>query len=199
MRPGDVVLTLLRHGRTGANKDRRLQGRVDNPLDEVGLAQAAGAAQALADVDAIVTSPLLRARQTAEAVAAVAGVPVEIDDRFMEIDYGEWEMRPIAELGREVWAQWRSDLHFRPPGGETLVELGDRVRAGLESLVDRASDQHVLVVCHVSPIKAAIAWTFGSDDELIWRLRVGEASISRIDVAGPNPVLTSFNERQHLP
>lgn len=194
------MLTILRHGRTEANRARLLQGRVDNPLDDLGHAQAQAAARMLSDADVVVSSPLERALQTAQAVADAANVDVIVNDQFVEIDYGEWEMKPLTDLGPEVWKAWRKDLDFRPPGGETLRELGERVRTGIETdVAPIARDSHVVLVCHVSPIKAAVAWALGLDDEVTWRLRVGQASICRIDVSGPTPSLVSFNEQHHLP
>ena len=181
-----AMLTLLRHGRTVANAGGLLQGRVDNPLDEVGERQAAAAAVAIGPADRVIASPLLRAQQT----AAAFGVDVETDDRWIELDYGEWDGRPVRDVPPETWSRWRTDLSLRPPGGETLEELGDRVRGALEDLAGEASG-HVVVVSHVSPIKAAVAWSLGVGDEVTWRTRLTTGSYSRVDLAGPS--LTAFN------
>ena len=99
------LLTLVRHGRTEANAANLLQGRVDNDLDHVGRAQAAALGPALARiaaVDRIVASPLVRARRTAEAIATHLSIAeVEIDERWIELDYGDWDGKPMsAEIGR---------------------------------------------------------------------------------------------------
>ena len=75
----------------------------------------------------MVSSPLLRTRRTAEAF----GSPVEIDDRWIELDYGELDGTPLRDVPAGTWAQWRSDVGFALPGGESLHDLGTRVRAGL--------------------------------------------------------------------
>ena len=85
-----------------------------------------------------------------------------------------------------------------PPGGESLTELGVRVRAACAELVDEIRTGDVVVVSHVSPIKAAVAWALGAGDELAWRMFVGLASISRISVGDRGPLLYSFNEVGHL-
>lgn len=188
------MLILVRHGRTAANAAGLLQGRKDNPLDELGVHQADAAAAAIGPVDAVVSSPLLRARET----AAAFGGAVEIDERFTELDYGEWEARPVADVPLETWAAWRNDPDFRPPGGETLRELGVRVRAGLTDLIGAAGDRRIVVVCHVSPIKAAIAWALGVGDDATWRMWVGPASISEIGVRAGDPSLRLFNRTDHL-
>ena len=103
---------------------------------------------------------------------------------------GEWDGRPVRDVPPETWSRWRTDLSLRPPGGETLEALGDRVRGALEALAGEASG-HVVVVSHVSPIKAAVAWSLGVGDEVTWRTRLTTGSYSRVDLAGPS--LTAFN------
>lgn len=195
------MLILVRHGRTHLNAEHRLSGHVDVPLDEVGQQQAAGVAALLADapVRRVVASPLLRTRQTAAPIAAAAGVEVEVDDRWIELDYGEWDGLPLAEVPTDTWVRWVEDLDLRPPGGETLVELGVRVRGACEELAAEAGrgrdeDGDVVVVSHVSPIKAAVAWALGAGDELGWRLHLSTASVSTIGLARGRPVLHGFNE-----
>ena len=183
-----ATLTLLRHGRTVANAHGLLQGRIDNPLDDEGLTQAQAAAAVIGTVDRVISSPLRRARQT----AAAFGVDVEIDDRWIELDYGDWDGRPISDLPEGTWDRWHRDLGVRPPNGETLEELGVRVRGALESLATDPVD-HIVVVSHVSPIKAAVAWALGVDDLVTWRTYLTTGSFSAIRLGGATPVLTAFN------
>lgn len=189
------MLIVVRHGRTEANASGLLLGGADPELDELGRAQAASLAAAIPDVDLVVASPLRRARQT----AAAFGRPVETDDRWIELDYGDWDGRRITEVTAEQWAAWRADPDFRPPGGETLAELGRRTRRACDDLVEAATDGTVVVVTHVSPLKAAVAWALGVGDEVTWRLFVAPASITRIDIRDTRPVLVSFDEVAHLP
>lgn len=195
-------LVLVRHGRTAANAKGLLLGRLDVPLDAVGERQAVALAAALASsreaggppVAAVVSSPLLRARQTAAAL----GLPVVVDERFVELDYGEYDGRPLADVPAEVWASWRTDPGFRPPGGETLAQVSSRVVEACEEWSERAAEGVVVVVTHVSPLKAAVGWALGVGDEAAWRTRVDPASISRLVVGPAGPVLWSFNETAHL-
>lgn len=189
------MLLLVRHGRTAANAGGLLLGRADPPLDELGRVQAAAIADALPAVSRAVASPLARARETAAAL----GVPVEVDDRWIELDYGEWDQRPIDEVDAAEWARWRSDLGFAPPGGESLLSLGQRVRAACDDLLEEARDSDVAVITHVSPYKAALAWALGVGDELAWRVHVAPAAISRIAVRATGPVVLSLGEVHHLP
>lgn len=204
------MIVVVRHGRTAANAGGLLLGRADPPLDPEGERQAAALAGACAELDVarIVTSPLARCRATAAALAAgvVAGaptpgvdVPVEVDERWIELDYGELDQRPLAEVPADVWATWRSDVTWTPPGGESLAALGERVRAACEGLAADAADRDVVVVSHVSPIKAAVAWALGVGDEVAWRLWVAPASVTRIGIGrGGAPSLRGFNDLAHL-
>ena len=195
------MIVVARHGRTAANAGGLLLGRADPPLDAEGDRQAAALGAACADLDLarVVTSPLGRCRATAGAIAAAAGgVPVDVDERWIELDYGELDGVPFADLPAELWSAWRADIEWCPPGGESLAALGRRVRAGADALADEARDRDVVVVSHVSPIKAAVAWALGVGDEITWRMWVAPASITRIGLSGPAPSLRSFNELAHL-
>ena len=98
------VLYLVRHGRTEANAGGRLQGRIDLPIDDVGRAQAAAITSVVSQVDRVVCSPSLRARQTAE----VFGIEPEIDERWLEMDYGEFDGVPMRDVSLMTW-------FIRPP------------------------------------------------------------------------------------
>jgi broad specificity phosphatase PhoE len=184
------VLVLVRHGRTEANAARRLQGLLDLPLDDVGLEQAAEVAEWLGKPDRVISSPLMRARQTADAF----GMPYEIDDRWIELDFGSLDGVPVGEVDHEVWARWRVDPHFRAGGGETMDEMHKRVVSAAEDLLADAEHQMIVVTSHVSPIKAAVTWALGVDVTVGWRCHLDQASVCRI-LAGPKgPVLLGYNE-----
>lgn len=184
------MLLLVRHGRTEANAGQRLQGHLDLPLDDVGAAQVAGLAAWLGQPDRIISSPLLRARQTAEAF----GVPYEIDDRWVELDYGSLDGLPLNEVGDEIWARWRIDSEYQVGGGESLAEMRVRVVAAVEDLLADAVEQTVVVTTHVSPIKAAMTWALGVDVTVGWRCHLDQASVCRIAIGPKGPVLVGFNE-----
>ena len=201
------MLILVRHGESTGNASGLLLGRIDAPLTERGLAQAQTLGGSLSGITRVISSPLERARDTAAALDL--GLPIEIDERWVELDYGEFDGQPLGSVPSEVWRRWRSDPHYRPPGGETLAEAGVRVRSACEELFAggdgadartagksadaRAGD--VVVVSHVSPIKAAVCWAMGLGDEGAWRLYLATASITRIAWgAGAIPVLQRFNE-----
>ena len=184
-----ALITLLRHGRTAANAGGLLQGRVDNTLDEHGRPQAQAAADALAPVDRVIARPHERERDTAEAY----GSPDENDERWNEMDNGDWDGKPMRDVPADVWSRWRTDLDLRPPGGETLVELGHRVRESLDELTQQDLPAHTVIVSHVSPIKAAVAWVLGVGDEISWRTRLGTGAYSQLVVDGDHRALAAFN------
>lgn len=188
------MLYLVRHGRTASNASGLLLGRADPPLDAVGETQADRLAGALREVDRIIASPLTRTMQTAAAIGARHGIDVELDDRMIELDYGEWDQRPLESVTAEQWAAWRADVDFTPPGGESLRTLGIRVRSALDDLADEAADRNVVVVTHVSPVKAGVAWAIDVGDDLAWRMFVAPASITRISTARGTRSLHGFNE-----
>ena len=188
------MLTVVRHGRTEQNRARRLLGRLDVDLDHTGRAQAEALAAHVGPVDRIITSPLARCRQT----AAAWGVDPEVDERFIELDYGAYDGVPLDEVDPATWAAWRSDLDFAPPGGESIRSLGVRVREACDELHRDAAERDVLVVTHVSPIKAMVAWALGVPDDVSWRMFVAPASITRIQVSDRGPSLHGFNQLHHL-
>jgi len=189
------VLYVVRHGQTAANAAGQLLGRADVPLTELGQRQAKALAVALdGHVERVVSSPLRRARDT----AAAFGLPVEVDERWTELDYGVYDRLPLAEVPQDMWEQWRGDAEYTPPEGESLASVGRRVRAACDDLAGAAAQSDVVVVSHVSPIKAAVGWTLDVGDHVTWRMFVAVASITRIAISDRGPILRSFNEVAHL-
>jgi broad specificity phosphatase PhoE len=193
------MLILVRHGESVANAQGLLLGRTDAALTEKGIVQASSVRQLLRDpVLVLHTSPLSRARDTAALLGV--GAPAEVDDRWVEVDYGEFEGQPLRDIPADVWQEWRRDPGFRPAGGETLAEVDTRVATACadlfaaDGLGARAAGGDVVVVSHVTPIKAAVAWALGLGAELSWRLHLQTASVTRIGWGNGNPVLHSFNE-----
>jgi broad specificity phosphatase PhoE len=184
------MLVLVRHGQTDANARGLLLGRADPSLSDLGRAQARALA-AMVPADArVVASPLARTVETATAF----GRPVDVDERWIELDYGTFDGRPIGEVPAEIWRRWRSDPDFVPAGGESIAALGARVRDACDDLAAEARARDVIVVSHVSPIKAAVAWALRAGDESVWRMFVQVASVARIGVDGSGATLRSFNE-----
>jgi broad specificity phosphatase PhoE len=189
------VLIVVRHGRTDANASGLLLGsRLDPPLDPLGVRQAAALADALPPPARVVSSPLRRARET----AAAFGLPVDLDERWIERNYGDLDGTALGDVPADVWAAWRADPSDASGGGESLLDLGARVQAACAGLVEAATENDVVVVTHVSPVKAALAWALGVGDEIAWRAYVAPASITRIATDGQHPSVREFNVTTHL-
>jgi len=183
------MLLIVRHGETLPNRQGILLGRADPALTDVGEQQAQELASMLPTPDRVIASPLRRARDT----AAAFGRPVEIDERWIELDYGELDGQASTSVADDVWAHWRADPSYAPKGGESLAELSSRVTAACTDLSGEDAARTVVVVTHVSPIKAALAWALNAPIGISWRMYVEDASVSRIDVEPHGPVVRWFN------
>jgi len=205
-----LTIWVVRHGQTDANADRLLLGRTDIDLNDVGRAQAQRLANVLPAGARIISSPLLRCRSTAIAIAKQGGgAPetavgrleagaYEVDHRLVELDFGEYDMHDVGSVPPEVWQQWASDVHFAPPEGESVAGLFSRVSEVLDEMRVKAIESDVVLVTHMFPIKAALTWALGVGAEASWRSFVSVASITTIDVSLRGPVLRSFNIDTHL-
>jgi len=190
-------LVFVRHGQTDANRNGVLLGRLDPPLNDAGREQAAvvAARVALLAPARIVASPLVRAMETAEIVGVACGLSVGVDARLIEVDYGEYDGLPLAELPSDLVWKWRNDAEFAPPGGESLASVGKRMGEYTSEVLDSLAEGPMVAVSHVSPIKAAVLWALGLPELYAWRLRLDNASVTRLAPGPDGPVLLSFNER----
>ncbi|MGW5385955.1 bifunctional RNase H/acid phosphatase [Nocardia sp. NPDC003963] len=177
-------LLLLRHGQTELSVQRRYSGRGNPPLTAVGREQAARAAKMLAakgDIAAIVTSPLGRARETAEAAGTALGIEVRVVEGLTETDFGEWEgltFREAADRDPVLHADWLGDPSLRAPGGESFDEVRERVEGVRRDLVARYPGANIVVVSHVTPIKTLLQLALGVGPSLLYRLHLDLASLS---------------------
>jgi len=159
--PAQPLIYLARHGQTAYNHEGRFQGQQDVPLDDTGREQALDLAERAAayGFTALWSSPLLRARETAEAVSARLGLAAREDARLMETDAGDWTDRTFAEVQAEApesFAAFASgDPGFAFPGGESFAQQEVRVSAALADV--EAGELPALVVCHGMVIRAALS------------------------------------------
>lgn len=202
-------LVLVRHGESTWNIEGRYQGRLDPPLSPRGREQAQTLSarlyrEALARIDknrltGIVSSPLLRARDTAQICAEALGLPVVIDERLTEISHGEWEGKlreEIATRWPEMLAAWRADPHtVQFPGGETL----DDVRSRFESfLKDLRGERGVLAVTHDVIIRIAILLAQGKPLAAFNDIRVDNAALNEFSFEGSKLTVVRINDTTHL-
>ncbi len=203
--PGPPTTTLLlRHGQTELSGERRFSGRTDTPLTKEGLRQAGLAARRLAgsDVAVVITSPLQRARRTAEAVAEAAGAPLVVYDELIEADFGRWQGLTFAEAAKQ-WpdqlAAWMASPDATPPEGESFAMVAQRVLSGLDRLIEEYRHQTTVVVSHVTPIKTLVCRALLAPPEAMFRMNLDVASLCHIDCFdNGSAVLRSLNDTAHL-
>jgi probable phosphoglycerate mutase len=142
-----------------------------------------------------VSSPLERARETAEPLASALSLPVQTDDSFLEVLFGEWEGKPIAEL--ELDPRWRLYNTFRSgtraPGGELASEMQSRFVAGIERLRTAHPDETIVIVSHADPIRTALAYYLGMPLDFVQRLEIRPASVSEVEVNEWGPRVLALN------
>ncbi len=189
-------LDLLRHGEPVGGP--RYRGQIDDPLSERGWAQMR-AAVAGEDWEVLVSSPLLRCRAFAEALAAERGLPLEIESRFREIGFGAWEGRTAAELRAAdagALSRFYADpVAHRPPGAEPVAEFLARIAAGIEDCLQRHAGRRVLVVGHAGVIRAALVQMLAAPAPSLFRIKVPSAGLTRIEADGERPPMLIFHGR----
>ncbi|MCW2500465.1 MAG: hypothetical protein JWN87_2141 [Frankiales bacterium] len=195
---------LLRHGQTPLSVEKRFSGTGDPTLTELGQAQAAAAAQRLARSAAtvVISSPLARARQTAQAVADVLGLEVEVEEGFRETDFGDWEGYTFAEV-RQKWPReldaWLASTAVAPPFGESFDATTTRVRQARDRVLSRHGGKTVVVVSHVSPIKTLVRIALEAPATALYRMHLDLACLSEVQWFADGPaVVRSLNDTHHL-
>jgi ribonuclease H / adenosylcobalamin/alpha-ribazole phosphatase len=205
--PQDKATTtlLLRHGQTAMSVERRFAGRGDIPLTDLGREQAAAAAarlKARGGIDLIASSPLSRARHTAEAVAEATGAPLVTDDELAETDFGDWEGLTFAEVMArwpDEMAAWRGSADVAPPGGESLSSAARRALAALDRLLAAYGQSTIVIVSHVTPIKTIICRALLAPPAALFRIHLDVASLSEAAWFADGPaLLRSMNDTAHL-
>lgn len=194
-----TVVFLVRHG--VHDQLTRLCGRSGGiTLGEAGLLQADAAGRRLAGegVEVVQTSPLERTRQTAERIAWACGVPLEIEESLMEIDFGDWTGRSFDDLAPEpLWRAWNADRDtVRPPSGETMLEVQGRLRVWLEGVV-RSGARAVAAVSHADVIKAAVGLALGLSMRFHDRFEISPGSITTLVADDGRLKLHTLNEVPH--
>jgi len=163
-------LFLVRHGRTAGNVSQVLTGGADDPLDEVGQAQAQAAAQWFAaqnlEAPRVYTSPFLRARQTGTAIAQAFSSDITVLDGLQEIAPGNWQGRPYADMLTHANELARPDGSFGFPGGESLSEVAERFGAALTPALAEAGTP--IVVAHGGSLVAFLTDLMGANVQAAW-------------------------------
>jgi probable phosphoglycerate mutase len=193
---------LVRHGESTWNSERRFQGTLDAPLSTRGRAQASALAAGLGDTrfDALYTSPLGRARETAAACGARLGLEAVLLDELREISLGDWEgltLEAVQAREGDYYRRWlEAPVDHPVPGGEPMPGLATRVRAALDRLCAVHPEGRVLVVAHGGVIASALCGWLDRPLNAIWTFRLANASITRVEL--PAGRLLGINEVDHL-
>ncbi|QZY30333.1 histidine phosphatase family protein [Nocardioides coralli] len=205
-----TTLVLVRHGVTAHTTERRFSGGLagHNPgLSEEGRAQVKETAEWLlplaGQVGSMISSPVLRTRESADIVADVLGVPVVEDPAFAEMDFGVWEgmtFDEVAEHHRSELEEWLGQLDRVPGGGlgESFRSVEERVLGRLHPVLEEHEGNTLVVVSHVTPIKVMVAHAMGAPLEALFRMELAPASVTVLSFypqpdRAPHPSLRMFN------
>ncbi|NLE77358.1 MAG: histidine phosphatase family protein [Chloroflexi bacterium] len=199
-----IHIILVRHGQTGWNVQSRFRGTADIALNEAGVAQAEAVARRLQgeSIAAIYTSPLQRARHTADIVAGPHGLPVREVPAFRSVDYGQWEGQleeDVAQQYPHLYRLYRNrpdQVQF--PGGESLGLLRDRAMRALMDLLPRHVDQRIAVVTHQVVTRTILCAVLGLSDAHYWHLAQDNACINRFSYDADGFCLQLLNDTCHL-
>lgn len=205
-------MLLVRHGQTPMSVDRRYSGRGDVALTELGQRQVRAVGSRLAGMDGVrtsggsapvIASPLTRTRQSAQVIAEATGSTVHFHDGLLETDFGQWEgltFREAAADFPELHRTWLGDPGVVPPGGESLDAVFRRVAAARDDLLERYAGETIIVVSHVTPIKALLRLAMDVGPQLFYRLHLDLASLSIVEFyPDGNASVRLVNDTSHAP
>lgn len=203
-----ATFVLLRHGETALTPEKRFSGSggTDPELSAAGRRQAEATAAALAargSIQAVVSSPLRRCRETAQTVAARLGLEVRIEEGLRETDFGAWEGLTFAEV-RERFPEdldaWLGSARVAPTGGgESFASVARRVAVVRDKLLARYAGKTVLLVTHVTPVKMLVRLALGAPPESLFRMELSAASLSAVAYfSDGNASVRLLNDTSHL-
>ena len=197
-------IILLRHGETAWNIEKVFRGKAEVPLTVNGRKQAELAAEYLRDlgVQAIYTSPLERAVETAQPVARLTGMEAIPEEAFTGMDFGLWQGRPHREV-QEEYPELFEKFHTTPaemriPEGETFQEVMDRGMKGLEMIREKHPDQTVLIVTHRVICKLLVLGVMGLGPDRFWQIKLDTCAVCSFFFKDGDWVVSKVNENFFL-
>ncbi len=200
-----ACIILIRHGQTLWNQVERVRGQVDIALDEVGLAQAAVTARRVAQrwrPVAVYSSPLRRAVQTAQPIAAMLGVQVQTDPGFNDMNFGQWQGLSPQEVNQrwpELASTWLQAPHLVTfPDGESLDEVKDRSTAALQRVMERHPDEIIAIVGHTVLNRVLLCTVLGIDNSNYWRIGQDTCAINVFEWRDGVFYIEALNDTCHL-
>lgn len=198
-------IILIRHGQTAWNQAERIRGQVDIPLDEVGLAQAEATAARVADEwkpVAVYSSPLVRAVQTAQAIARRCNLDIQTVAGINDMNFGQWQGLPYDEVERrwpdlaQAWLRTPHTVTF--PGGENLALVRERAMAALHQLIERHPDGEIVIVAHTVVNRVLLCAVLGLENSEYWRIGQDTCAINVIEWRRGKFFIHSLNDTCHL-
>jgi len=198
-------IILIRHGQTAWNNVVRIRGQVDIPLDETGLAQAEATAERVVNEwkpVIIYSSPLLRAVQTAQAIARRLGQDVQPMPGFTDMNFGQWQGLSPEEIEQRwpemahAWLEAPHTVAF--PGGESLQQVQQRSMTALHQAIERHQEEEVAIVAHTVVNRVLLLAVLGLDNSNYWRIGQDTCAINVIEWNNGVFVIASLNDTCHL-
>lgn len=165
-----MQIWITRHGQTKYNKDKRMQGLTDEPLNEVGIQQAYQTKEKInVQFDAVYASPLKRAIQTASIISGYKEKDIQTDPRIIEVDFGKYELKKYYLLGLKMTAYWALPEVFpRPKSVESIDSMNQRSHSFLKELESK-NYENVLIVCHGGIIRSLCGYLSDQKNGVLWR------------------------------
>jgi alpha-ribazole phosphatase len=195
---------LVRHGQTDWNEGRIFRGRIDVELNDNGREQARVIGERLASVElqAVYSSPLRRATETAEAVASLHGLPVRLCDELIDIDFGEWQglgREEARERYRSIYRVWEeTPERVEIPGAESLSAVRERLESGLQRILEEHPDDTVALVSHGLTNKVLLCMVLGLDNSHFWKVKQDNGAINLFKYTATGSKLVLLNDTSHL-
>ncbi|MBI5119189.1 histidine phosphatase family protein [Candidatus Poribacteria bacterium] len=199
-----TTICLIRHGQTDWNKEKIFRGRADVPLNERGRAEARALSLHLEHVGATAcySSPLSRAVETAEIVAAPHSLSVKLEEGLTDMDYGKWQGLPDADAASrfpEMYHQWHETPHrVKFPNGESLAMVKKRVMNSLSLIVSSHPETTVFVTAHRVVCKVVMCVSLGLPSSAFWRIRQDNCAFNVIEFSEDNSTVALMNDTCHM-
>lgn len=199
-----IKFFLVRHGETQWNKQEIFRGLKDIPLNKTGLNQARALAQNLKNIpiDLILSSPLKRARQTAQEISKLQGIQVRNEPAFIDINFGRWQgisKTKVKEIYPKLYHQWLQQPHkVRFPRGETLYEARQRVAHALMKLARQSQTENVLIVTHRVICKIILCIGLGRNNSYFWRIKQDTTALNIFSYNNKKWLIERLNDTSHL-
>ncbi len=198
-------IILVRHGRTAWNKEPHFRGRKEIPLDAMGRRQAEATARRIAaqwPVEAVYSSPMGRAQETAAAIALQLGLSVQTDEALLDMDFGEWQGKTAQEVAR-LWPKelrlWEeAPGQVRIPGGESLDDVRARVHEGLHRWLKAHHGHWIVAVGHAVVNRVMLLDVLGLENDAFWRIAQRNCAINIIADTGKILQVALMNDISHL-